>query len=364
MKILIVANNDVGLYKFRKELLQTLVKQHDVYISLPDGPFVPTMIELGCKYIPCGFDRHGTNPVKEFCQVAAYKKLIKEIRPDMVFTYTIKPNVYAGMACAALKIPYAANVTGLGNAIENGGILQILTLGLYKFGLRKAQTVFFQNGYNREFFIKKRIIKSDNVLLPGSGVNLDEHCYEPYPADDGTLRFLFVGRIMKDKGIDELIECAKTIHKKYPHVQFDLIGDYDDEKYKTQLEELQANNTLNYYGFQKNVHDYVKTHHATILPSYHEGIANVLLESAACGRPVIATDVPGCRETFDDGVSGFSCKAKSADDLIRAVEKFIALPYTEKENMGFAGRNKVENEFNRQIVVNAYLNELNKINRG
>lgn len=364
MKVLIVANNDVGLYKFRRELLQVLTEKHDVYISLPNGPFVPNLIELGCKYIPCEFERHGTNPFKELKQVVAYKNLIKKIGPDIVFTYTIKPNIYAGMACALLKVPYAANITGLGNAIENGGILQTLTLNLYKFGLRKAQTVFFQNEYNRDFFIKKKIIKSKHVLLPGSGVNLTEHCLEPYPENDGTLRFLFVGRIMKDKGIDELIESAKVIHQKHPNVRFDLVGDYDDENYKNQLDDLQARNILYYHGFKANVHDYIKTHHATILPSYHEGIANVLLESAACGRPVIATNVPGCRETFDDGISGFSCELKSTSSLIEAIEKFIALSYDEKKNMGIAGRNKVEKEFNRQIVINAYLDELNKINRG
>lgn len=361
MKILILANNDVGLYKFRKELIEALNQNYEVHISLPYGEFVNDLVNLGCIYHNFEFLRHNTNPFKELSLISYYKKLIKQIRPDLVLTYTIKPNVYGGLACQLLKIPYFTNITGLGTAVLNGGLMSKITLFLYKIGLKKAGTVFFQNEENKNFFINKRIVSDNYKLLPGSGVNLQEYVFCDYPKDDKPLKFLFIGRIMRDKGIEEFLSCAEHIKKSHSNTQFDIIGDFDEEAYKTIIEQLEEKNIINYLGVQSDVKPFIKSHHATILPSYHEGISNVLLESAASGRPVIATDVSGCRETYDDNVTGFSCKAKSTESLISAVEKFIALTYDEKIQMGVKARTKAEAQFDRNIVINAYLNEINKL---
>ena len=360
MKILILANNDVGLYKFRKELIEALLKEHEVHISLPYGEFVDDMVELGCIYHNVEFDRHGTNPIKELGQISYYKKLLKSIKPNVVLTYTIKPNIYGGMACAAVKVPYFCNITGLGTAIENLGIMQKISLTLYRLGLKKARKVFFQNQQNLDFMLKHKVVKSNYHLLPGSGVNLNNFTLMDYPNEQTNINFLFIGRVMKDKGIDEFLSMAKQIKSKYQCTSFDIIGMIDGD-YEDTINTAVSEGYINYHGLQSDVKPFIQKSHCVVLPSYHEGMANVLLEAAASGRPVIATDIAGCRETFDDGVSGFSCEPKSAESLIGAVEKFITIPYEQKKEMGIAGRKKVEQQFDRQIVINAYLKEINNL---
>lgn len=360
MHILIVANNDVGLFKFRHELVETLIKTHKVSICLPNGEYVPKFVAMGCKYHECEFDRHGTNPLAELKQIHFYKRLLKSLKPDVVLTYTIKPNIYAGIACASLNVPYIANITGLGTAIENGGLMQKVLLVLYRYGLRKAKTVFFQNKTNMEFMLSKGIAKRSYALLPGSGVNLDEHTFEPYPEGESPVKFVTVGRIMKDKGADEILYAAEKIKKDHPNVIFKLIGGFDGD-YKDSVQKAVDAGIIEYLGHQSDVHSYMKDAHAIVHASYHEGLSNVLLEAAACGRPIIATDVAGCRETYEDGASGISFKAKDAEALVQAVNKFIALPHQKKKEMGMAGRRKVENEFDRNIVIQKYIKEIEDI---
>ena len=191
MKILILANSDGGLYNFRREFLEVLVKENEVYICLPKGDRISDLEALGCKFIPCHFDRHGTNPVKELALIRFYIKTIRQVRPNVVLTYTIKPNIYGGIACAIQKVPYIVNVTGLGTAVENPGLMQKLTLTLYKLGIGKAQKVFFQNSENQAFMLSKRVVKGSYDLLPGSGVNLQRYMAKPYP-DGPFIDFVFV----------------------------------------------------------------------------------------------------------------------------------------------------------------------------
>jgi galacturonosyltransferase len=361
MKVLIIANNDMGLYKFRRELLEELVKEHEVVISLPDGEFVPSLVELGCAFEPCELlDRHGTNPVKELKLIGYYKKLIRKVKPDVVLTYTIKPNIYGGMACAALRVPYIANITGLGTALENGGLMQKVLLVLYRFGLRKAKKVFFQNAANQEFMLSKGVIKTPYDLLPGSGVNVDRFAYQPYPEADCPTVFVTVGRIMKDKGADEVLYAARKIREDHPNVIFRLVGGFDGA-YEETVKAAAAEGIVEYVGQQADVIPFLRDSHAILHASYHEGMANVLLEAASCGRPAVATNVPGVRETFDDGVSGISCPARAGDALVSAIEEFLKLPRERKEAMGRAGREKVLREFDRRIVVNKYIQEIHSI---
>lgn len=357
MKILIVANNDVGLYKFRREIIEELLQTCEIHLCLPDGDYIKNFTDSGCIYHACEFDRHGLNPLAELKQISFYRKLLRNIRPDIVFTYTIKPNIYAGMACASLNIPYVANITGLGKAIEKGGLLQKVLLYLYRYGLRKAKMVFFQNEANQAFMLSRHIVKGRYALLPGSGVNLKEHRAEPYPDAEEPLIFVNIGRIMKEKGADEILYAAKVIREDYPNVVFRIIGGFDDtfdEKVKAAVDA----GDIEYLGYQSDIHACLKEAHAIVHASYHEGMSNVLLEAAACARPIIATDVAGCRETYEDGVSGISCKVRSGDDLVRAIREFIALPYEEKSKMGQAGRRKAECEFDRAIVIERYLKEV------
>ncbi|MDM5329836.1 glycosyltransferase family 4 protein [Neobacillus sp. CF12] len=361
MKVLVLANFGMGLYNFRKELLEELIKQnHEVYISLPNDEFVPKLEDLGCKFIDTTLERRGTNPFRDLKLLLYYLKIIKTIKPDIVLTYTIKPNVYGGIACSFTSTPYITNITGLGTSVENKGLIQKITLMLYKRGLKKASCVFFQNETNRKFFIDNGIVKSNTRLIPGSGVNVKQHKFEEYPNDEREIRFLFIGRIMKAKGIEELLKAAKIVRDKYPSVQFNLVGG-SEEDYTQQLEELNNLGVIRYHGLQDDVHSFIKKSHATILPSYHEGLANVLLESASSGRPVLASRVPGCFETFEDGLTGLGFEARSVESLVNAITKFINIPYNQKKAMGSAGRKKMEKEFDRNIVIDAYLEEIKSI---
>lgn len=358
MKVMILANNDVGLYKFRRELLEELNKNHEVFICLPYGEFVDKLTEIGCKFIPCELlDRHGTNPVKELKLISWYKNILREYKPDIVFTYTIKPNVYGGYACGKLGIPYVANVTGLGTAVENGGLMQKVTLTLYKMGLKKAQTVFFQNTENRDFMINYGVVKVAYDMLPGSGVNLNQYEVTPYPNGE-IIDFMFISRIMKEKGIDQYLDAAKAIRKKHPETRFHICG-FCEQEYEDELKKLNDEGIVVYHGLVSDIAGMHKISSCTIHPTYYpEGLSNVLLESCACGRPIITTDRSGCREVVDDGINGFVVKQKDSQDLIEKIEKFLELSWEEKKAMGLAGRQKVEQEFNRQIVIDKYLGEL------
>ena len=360
MKILVLSNFGMGLFKFRKELLQELTKQgHKVFVSLPYDDYVPLLESLGCEYIESNVDRRGTNPFADIKLLSSYINIIKKIKPDIVLTYTIKPNVYGGIACRITKTPYLPNITGLGTAVENEGLLQKITLNLYKIALKNAKCTFFQNEPNRQFFIDRGIIKNKSKVIPGSGVNLEQHPYEEYPSDKENTRLLFIGRIMKAKGIDELLEAARQIKVSYKNVEFHLVG-FCEEGYSEELSELNNSGIIHYHGQQDGVHNFIKDSHATILPSYHEGTSNVLLESASTGRPILASNVTGCKETFDDGVSGIGFEVKSVKALIWAIQQFLDLPHENKKQMGIAGRKKMELEYDRKIVTNAYLEQISR----
>lgn len=362
MKILCLSNVGSGLKIFRGELLEEFLARGDqVYAAFPEDEYRIPLEQMGCTVIDTPFERRGMNPIKDLKLLYTYWKLLAEVRPDAVLTYTVKPNVYGGLACRLKKIPYFSNVTGLGTSIQNPGPLQTISLTLYRIGLKKADCVFFQNSYNKAFMEKKGVCGRAARLLPGSGVNLSQHACYPYPQDDGHIRFLFVGRIMRDKGIEELLQCASVVHQRNSSAEFFLVGGYDEPQYMEQIQALEKAGILRYLGWRPDVQDLMKQAHCIIHPSYHEGLSNVLLEAAACGRPVIASNVPGCQETFDDGITGLGCTAKSADSLIAAVERFLALSYEQKAAMGRAGREKVEREFDRNLVVNAYMEELEKV---
>lgn len=360
-KVLILVNHDVVIYNFRKELVERLLKdKYEVYISSPYGERIDDLVAMGCKYIEAKIARHGTNILEELNLLHYYKRIIKEIKPDVVLTYTIKPNIYGGIACRMLKVPYIANITGLGTAVENKGLMQNILITLYKIAFKKINCLFFQNSENMQLFIDKNIAIDKHKLIPGSGVNLEYFNILEYPPDE-TIEFAFISRIMKEKGIDQYIEAAQFIRKKYPNTRFHICG-FCEEDYEDKLKTLQDQGIIIYHGMQRDVRKILAKTHCTIHPTYYpEGMSNVLLESAACGRPIITTNRSGCKEAVDDGVNGFIVEQKNSKDLIEKIEKFLKLTYEEKKQMGLAGRKKVEKEFNRNIVVESYMKEIKKI---
>lgn len=362
-KLLVLSNSFSGLHSFRKEVFQTFRNNgFEVYISCPIGKDVEKakwFENIGCHIIDTQFNRQGMNPIADLKLVLTYRKIIKQVKPFAVLSYTIKPNVYGGMACRWCGVPQIANITGLGAAVEYPGLLQKITTFLYKLGMNKTHLTFFQNQDNLDFCNKLGIIPGRKNLIPGSGVNLSYHQSQPYPSESDSIRFLFVSRIRKEKGIDEYLAAAE--HFASAKVEFHVVGGCEGD-YTARLQKLNDAGVIRYHGRQSDVRPFFTNAHCTIHPTFYpEGMSNVLLESCATGRPIITTDRAGCREIVDNGVNGFIVRQKDCEDLIEKVDQFLALSYDKKKQMGLAARAKVEKEFDRQIVVDAYLNAVESL---
>lgn len=359
MKILILANNDEGLYKFRKELIQKLLKKNNtVYTSLPDGKYVSKLSEMGCKFVDTEIDRRGINPKTDLKLLFFYRKIIKRVKPELVITYTIKPNIYGGLICRMFRIPYAVNITGLGTAFQRSGCIKTLVTFLYKIALKKAKVVFFENTENKEIMLDMGIVKEEQTcVLNGAGVNLEEYTYCEYPSDE-EIRFLFIGRVMKEKGVDELFEAAKRIKSEYKNVYFDIVGPMEDD-YKGKIDSLVQNGIIEYYGYQQDVKPFIAKCHCFVLPSWHEGMANTNLEAAAMGRPLITSRIHGCMEAVEDGVSGLLCEKENSENLYEVLKQFVQLSEEQKRAMGEAGRKRMERVFDKKTVVKRTLEKIN-----
>lgn len=358
-KILILANSSSGLYGFRNELVVKLLEHNQVYVSLPDDTNNKELKEEGCILYKTPINRRGMNPIQDIGLFRAYRKLIKEIRPDVVLTYTIKPNVYGGFACRISKTPYLVNITGLGSALENGGLVQKIALILYKVGLKKADCVFLQNRFNLEFFEKHRITKAPKRLLPGSGVNLTKFQVKPLPRD--TQEFIYISRVMKEKGIEEYLAAARKIKEQYPEAKFHILG-YCEEAYEDILKKAVDDGIVVHHGSVKDVRPYLYGVQCLVHPSFYpEGMSNVCLEAAACGRAVITTRRPGCEETVEDAVTGYLIPQQDTEALTETMRTFLSLSYEQKVEMGLAGRARMEQKFDRARIVAAYEEEIAKI---
>lgn len=349
-KILIITNHSYMFWRFRKELTEELLKNYEVVLSTPFVGHEKDLEALGCKMIETKVDRRGINPVTDLKLISIYFKMLKQEKPDTVITYSIKPNIYAGIACRLLKIPYCVNVQGLGTAFQKKGITELVTV-MYKTAVKKAQTVFFENQENARIFREKKITpEQQQTVLPGAGINLEEYKYMPYPENE-KIHFLYLGRIMKEKGIDELFYAIKELYKEYgDKVVLDLVGFFEDE-YKEQVEQLVKDGCAVFHGFQNDPKPYYAKADCVVLPSYHEGMSNVLLEAAAMGRAIITSDIPGCREAVDSEKNGVLCKVKDKDSLHCAMKKVIEMTIEEREQAGKFGREKMEKEFDKNKVV-------------
>lgn len=356
-KILILANSSGGLYDFRNELVKRLLERYEVAASLPDTVKTDLLEQEGVKIIHTPINRRGVNPREDWKLYRAYRSLLAEYKPDVVLTYTIKPNVYGGYACARLGIPYITTVTGLGSAFEKTGALLELVKALYRKGLSKAACVFFQNRENRELFHSYGLVSGRDALVSGSGVDLSVWQPMPYPQSTEITNFMYVGRIMKEKGIEEFLSAAEVLHGE--KVTFSLAG-YCDEDWQKILDAKEREGVILQLGFHTDMHELYEKCSAVVMPTYHEGMSNVLCEASACARPVIASNISGCREIFEDGVTGYGFAPRSADALKEALKKFLALPVSTRAAMGRSARDKMEREFDRRKVAAAYMAEIER----
>ncbi|MBP1534248.1 MAG: glycosyltransferase family 4 protein [Ruminococcus sp.] len=363
-RVLFLVNHEVVIYNFRLEIVERLLSDgYEVHISCPYGERIDELVALGAKYHEIVISRHGMNPLSEVLLLKDYEKLLKQVKPDIILGFTIKPNIYGAMAAKKFGIPFVANITGLGTAVENGGWKQKIFISLYRYAFSNIQRVFFQNTENRQLFIDNNIAIGKHKMLPGSGVNLERFPVRDYPSEEnGTVRFAFISRIMKEKGIDYYLAAAKAIKKKYPKAEFHICG-FCEAEYEGKLNEYNDNGTVIYHGMIHDVAEFLTDIHCVVHPTYYpEGLSNVLLEACASGRPIITTDRSGCREVVDDGVNGYMIPCQNEKKLIEAVDRFMGLSDDERKKMGLAGRAKVQKEFDRQIVIQKYINEVEKAN--
>ncbi|MFD3155945.1 glycosyltransferase family 4 protein [Haloimpatiens sp. FM7330] len=363
-KILILSNHFITLYNFRKELVKKLIdKGNEVFISIPKAEENSFFSGMGCKIIETPVDRRGVNPIRDFGLILNYIKIMKKLKPDIIFSYTIKPNIYGCIASNFTKNRQVSNITGTGATFLKKNLVSFIAKNLYKISLKKSYKVFFQNSGDKDFFVKNKMIKDNWAMLPGSGVNLKQYELCDLPSED-EINFIFIGRVMELKGIEQYIDCAKSIKEKYPNTNFYIAGFIEEEKYKEIIDEYHSKGIINYIGFQKNIKEWIQKCHCTILPSHGgEGVPNVLLESAAMGRICIASKINGSKDVIDEGITGYLFDTGNAVDLIDKVDKFLRLNYEAKKQMGLAGRNKVEREFDREIVIKRYLEEVEKVER-
>ncbi len=361
-KILIIANDYTTVYNFRSELVKRLIKEgYEVVVALPDDERNVKLAHMGCRVTELKMERFGKNPVKDIAIEKNIKKILDKEKPEVVLTYTAKPNIYGAMACNKKKVPCICNVTGLGSNFQSKNAVAAIMMMLQKKAYKKTETVFFQNKSNLDFFKKSGIVKGNAELLPGSGVNLSENCLEEY-VDNDIPKFITVARIRKDKGYDELFDVIKRLKANGIKAEFHIVGWYEDESYKETVDELIKDYGVVFYEDMphEKVHNLMAECDCLIHPSHHEGMSNVILEAAAIGRPCIVSDIPGCMEGVDDGITGYYSKVKDSNSLYEAVLKFMDMPYESRKEMALASRKKMEEEFDREFVIERYLNKIEK----
>lgn len=363
-RILILANNAGGLYNFRFELINKLLNENfQVYFAVPqsmENDKVKLIIESGAKYIQSSINRRGTNPIEEFKLIRAYYKIVREVNPDIILTYTIKPNIYGNYVANRFNKPVIMNITGIGTSLAMGKLKNVVK-EMYKYACSRSAVVFFQNQNNRMFFIENGLVSETKTkIIPGSGVNVEKFKPIEKTIKDNMIRFLFIGRIMKEKGIEEYLQAAESLTEKYSNVEFQILGPFEENEYKDKISNIK-NERIKYLGKSSDVRNEIKEVDCIVNPSYHEGMSNVLLEGAAMGKPLIASNIPGCKEIVDDGYNGFLFKVKSVEYLEQKLVQFIELEKKTRKIMGRNSREKVIKEFDRNIVINEYMNFINKI---
>ena len=368
MRIAISINRSWNIYNFRSGLVKALIAEgHEVIAIAPKDEFSQRLMKMGCRFFPLEVENTGSNPLKDISLFLEYKKIYKKIQPDIVLQYTIKPNIYGTLAAKQLSIPVINNVSGLGTVFLNNGIVSYVARSLYKIAFRNTDLVFFQNPDDREEFLSKiQIPNLKTELLPGSGIDLSR--FIPKSRSNGqAFTFLMISRIIKDKGVYEYVEAARQAKKKNIKAKFQLLGETDvNHRRGIRTQELQSwigDGTIDYLGVTDQVDDMIKEADCIVLPSYREGTPRTLLEGAAMGKPIIATDVPGCRQVVLEGKNGYLCKAKDSQSLYEALNRMYRQDKSTLREMGLNGREIIEKTFDENIVIQRYLHWIGQLSK-
>jgi len=362
-KIVICLNTSWNIYNFRLNLARALKKAgYKVFLVAPYDKY-SDILKQEFEYHNIYMNNKGTNPIEDLKTLIEFYKLYKSIKPDIVLNYTIKPNIYGNIACRILNIKVINNISGLGTVFIKENIITKIVKRLYKYSLKKSSKVFFQNSDDKELFIINRLVEKNQCdLLPGSGIDTNKFIPIAYNKEDETFRFLLIARMLWDKGIGEYVEAAKILKKKYKNIEFQLLG-FLDSINKTAINEEQINSWIKddlivYLGSTDDVIEFIKKADCVVLPSYREGTPRTLLESASMAKPLITTNVAGCKEVVTDGINGFLCEVKNPKDLANKMEKMMNLNLDEKIAMGKAGREKMIKEFDESIVIDKYIENI------
>ena len=354
---LIVTNHSYMLYRFRKELIEELLKKGRVTVCTPYTGHEKDLMRMGCTCINTPLERRGMNPVKDVRLIGLYREILTKVQPDAVITYSIKPNIYCGWLCQMMNIPYFTNVQGLGTAFQSVKTA-VLVAAMYKTACRDAVKVFFENRGNMEVFLKHGLVtKEQAVVNPGAGVNLVQYPFMEYPSEKDGIRFLYLGRIMKEKGVGELLDAFSRLRERHDNIFLDVVGFFEDDMEPAFREKMRQDG-IRFHGFTEDPLPYYKNCHCVILPSYHEGMSNVLLEAASCGRPLIVSSIFGCREVVYHETNGFLCREKDTEDLEECMEYFLRRTEDEHRRMGALSRKRAEDVFDKDKVVSAVMKEI------
>jgi len=367
-KIVISINTSWNVINFRLGLLKALQnKGFDITILAPKDKYSDLFKDHNFNYYEIEMNNKGTNPIEDSKLIIRYYNALKNIKPDLMLNYTIKPNIYGTIAADLLKIPTINNIAGLGTLFIKENFITKIAKYLYKYSQAKAEHVFFQNNDDFELFTSQNLVeKSKCGILPGSGVDTNKFIPIKVEKKDTKLRFLLISRMLWDKGIQEYVDAAREIKRKYDNVEFQLLG-FLDVSNKTAIGKEQMDiwvneGIVNYLGTSDNVKNEISKCDCIVLPSfYREGTPRTLLESASMAKPIITTDNIGCRDVVDDNINGFLCKMKDTKNLQEKIEKMIKLSEEERILMGEKGREKIINEFEEKIVINKYINAIEKI---
>ena len=366
MKIIISTNTTWNIYNFRLTLIKHLLENgYEILAVASRDGYVDKLEELGVKCYHVNLNPKGTNPIADLNLVYQYFKLFRLIKPDLILSYTIKPNIYGNLAARLLRIPTINNISGLGTLFIKTSFATLIGMFLYKLSIAFSTHVFFQNNDDKSLFTDKKLVnKKRSSVIPGSGVDINKFNFTR--TRNNANKFLFVGRLISDKGVFEYLDAAVSVLEKYPKKEFLLVGELGSIN-KTALSSKELNHYINnypqikYLGKTDNVIDLLKSVDVMILPSYREGLSKSLIEAASMKLPIITTNVPGCKDVVEDGFNGLLCEVRSKFSLEKAILKMIDLKEEDRLQFGLNGRKKVINRFSTDIVNKIYLDKINEI---
>lgn len=361
MHVLISVNATWNVWNFRRPLVEALLADgHAVTILAPRDNTVPKLEALGCRVVHLEMNVKGLNPLQDATLFVRLRQMFRNLKPDAIFSFTIKNNIFGAFAAKSLNIPFIPNVTGLGTAFLSGGFLERVAITLYRNAFRALPIVFFQNDDDQALFIGRGIVTSSQARrLRGSGIDLKFFEVSAYPTGHTAPVFLMIARLLKDKGVLEYVDAARRVKLRHIDARFQILGATGLENRSAIDRETvrgwEEEGIIEYLGTVEDVRPVIESAHCVVLPSYREGAPRTLIEAAAMARPIITTDVPGCRDVVDHRITGFLCDVRSGENLAVACEKFIGLTASDRADMGKAGRAKMEIEYDHSLVLASYL---------